>query len=184
MTSFRDTTNSAMQCEMTVERLTGHNLRVHNVDRVELISSALILSIKALYNCDPDLEDYVRCCRLYAKSTHVLAEIQRAIDKAVRLGVDSKNEHERVRFRLENILILGEHLVEHSYDIMSDAARIYQHSHKDSKTAPDISIPKNACTICLEENTDPQSCQECGRDDYCAHCHSKMDSCPFCRTPF
>ena len=71
-----------------------------------------------------------------------MAEIQLAIDKAVRLGVDSKNEHERVRFKLENILILGEHLVEHSYDIMSDAARIYQHSHKDSKPAPNISIPK------------------------------------------
>ena len=71
MASFRETTNSAMQREMTVERLTGHNLRVHNVDRVELISTALILTIKALYNCDPDLEDYVRCCRLYAKSTHV-----------------------------------------------------------------------------------------------------------------
>lgn len=176
-----------------LEKVTGHRLRMHNTSRVMSNSvgivctlgvlSAMLDDIRHEHGANPaDRRCYERVRRLCQKTTELVEEAERTMDRALRLRM---HVDDAVLFPFVQASLLVSEDVQRTYlDALDRVSKRMPPSTLHADPTPD---PEHACVICvadLDRAGRVPPCPGCGRDDVCPRCDGRLEACPFCRVPF
>ena len=173
-----------------LHKVTGHRLRMHNSNRVMSNSVGIVCTLGVLsamledIRLEPaaDEQSYERVRRLCHKTTELVEEAERTMDRALRLQM---NTREDLLFTFVQASLLVSEDVQRLYlDALDRVSKRMPPSTRRADPAPE---PEHACVICVTDLLQAgrvPACPGCGRDDVCPQCDARLESCPFCRMSF